>query len=414
LKLAFDWQVRPIYNVVARIEGAEFPDEWIVHGNHHDAWVNGAADPTSGNVALMETARGLAGLLESGWKPRRTIILAAWDAEEWGLLGSTEWVEKHREDLDRKGAVYINTDSTGRGWLSMGGSHSLQTFVNEVARDVEDPRGTAPSVREARRARDLSQARTDAERARIRQGDLPIDALGSGSDYTAFLDHLTIASLNLGFGGDDGGGVYHSAYDSFSWYTKFSDGDFTHSAALSQVIGTALLRLAGTDVLPFDFRGTASTLRTYADEVDRLARDRGRTLDFEPLQGALRRLTSSAERYERRLRELAKDGRLAGTASSLGELNRVLYSTERVFRHDPGLPRREWFKHLAYAPGLYTGYGVKTLPGIREGIEQGAWEEASTFIPIVTAAVNRLTAEVDRARGLLDRLSRQPPSRRQP
>ena len=405
LKLAFDWQNRPIYNVIARIPGAEFPDEWVMYGNHHDAWVNGASDPTSGNVVLMETARGLAELVRSGWRPRRTIVFASWDAEEWGLLGSTEWAEKHKTELNEKGVVYINSDSTGKGWLSAGGSHSLQAFVNEVARDVRDPRGQAPSVLDARRARDLEQAATAEQRARIaRDPAFRLDALGSGSDYTAFIDHLAIASLNLSFAGESGGGVYHSIYDSFYWYTTFSDGDFTHGAALARVMGTALMRLADADVLPFEFRGTAHTLREYVDELDRgEAKTR---LDFSALRAALARLDAAAGRYES---AIARVPRLDGASRQrLKELNRILYQTERAFRHEPGLPKRDWYKHVAYAPGFYTGYGVKTLPGIREGIEQGEWQEARRFVPIVAGAVAKLAREVDRAAGMLNTAARRP------
>jgi N-acetylated-alpha-linked acidic dipeptidase len=415
LKLGFDWQVRPLYNVIARIPGAESPDEWIIEGNHHDAWVNGASDPTSGNVALMETARGLGELLKSGWKPKRTIVLASWDGEEWGLLGSTEWAEKHQEELKRKAVAYINSDVTGKGWLGMSGSHSLQAFVNEVARDVSDPRGSGMSVIEAKRARLAEQAKTSAERDAIRaRHDVPIDALGSGSDYTVFLDYLQVASLDLGFGGDDGGGVYHSVYDSFYWYTNFSDGKFTHGVALSQTIGTALLRLANADVLPFEFRGTAETLRRYVDEIDKLATggsdsegtaSTGRKLDLDPLRSALGRLSKAADTFERAMTHVPNTTRRALQAPQLAEINRILYSTERAFRHEAGLPRRPWFKHLAYAPGLYTGYGVKTLPGIREGIEQQQWDEAAAFVPIVAGAITRLADEVDHAASMLKKVS---------
>lgn len=433
LKLAFDWQVRPLYNVIARIDGAEFPDEWVIHGNHHDAWGNGASDPTSGNVQLMETARGFSELLKTGWKPKRTVLFASWDGEEWGLLGSTEWAEKHRDDLARKAVAYINSDSTGKGWLGMGGSHSLQTFINEVARDVPDPRGSGTSVLEAARTRRIDQAGSDAARAAARKRpDIPIEALGSGSDYTVFIDHLAIASLNLGFGGDGGGGIYHSNYDTFAWYTKFSDGDFTHGAALSQVIGTALLRLADADVLPFEFTGTAETLSGYIDEIEKLAAGADEKLDLTPLRAALARLAPAAREYERAMekmppRRTQKAAAMAASTSNTGApealrtlattayatvfdrprlsaLNRLLYSTERAFRHEAGLPRREWFKHLAYAPGFYTGYGVKTLPGIREGIEQKQWDEARSFIVHVAAAIDRLTADVTQAAALLGKL----------
>jgi N-acetylated-alpha-linked acidic dipeptidase len=402
MKLAFDWQVRPLYNVITRIDGSEFPDQWIIQGNHHDAWVNGASDPTSGNVALMETARGFAELLKNGWKPKRTIILASWDGEEWGLLGSTEWAEKHKEELATKGVVYINSDSTGKGWIGMSGSHSLQAFINEVARDIPDPRGSGKSALEAKRDRQIEQAKTDKEKADLRaQADLPIEALGSGSDYTAFIDHLNIASLDLGFGGDGGGGVYHSIYDTFYWYTHFSDGDFTHSAALSKTIGTALMRLASADVLPFEFKGTATTLSQYVDEIEKMP-SKGGKVDVAPLRAAVAKLAASADAYEKAIAKMPKTASTPGP--DLAALNTVLYQTERAFRYEKGLPKREWFKHLAYAPGFYTGYGVKTLPGIREGIEQNQLEEARSFVPIVAAAITKLAADVDKATGMVKKI----------
>jgi N-acetylated-alpha-linked acidic dipeptidase len=414
LKVAFDWQVRPLYNVIVRIPGAQYPDEWIIEGNHHDAWVNGASDPTSGNVALMETARGLAELLKTGWKPKRTIILASWDGEEWGLMGSTEWAEKHQEELRRKAVVYINSDSSGKGWLGMSGSHSLQAFINEVARDVDDPRKSGKSVLEAKRAHLLEQAKTRAERDAIgAQRDIAIDALGSGSDYTAFLDYLQIASLDLGFGGDDGGGIYHSIYDSYYWFTHFSDGTFNYEAALSQTIGTAILRLANADVLPFEFRGTAAALRRYIDEISKLGAEdlpddsgpsAAKSIDLAPLRTAVGRLARAADAYERALDRLPKAAAGSSATARLAALNQVLYSSERAFRHEAGLPRRPWFKHLAYAPGLYTGYGVKTLPGIREGIEQHQWDEAGAFVPIVANAIGVLAADVDQATSLLKKM----------
>jgi N-acetylated-alpha-linked acidic dipeptidase len=335
-------------------------------------------------------------------------VIASWDGEEWGLLGSTEWAEKHREELAKTAVAYINSDSTGKGWLSMSGSHSVQAFVNGVARDVPDPRGSGTSVFEAKRARLLEQAPGDAARAAINaRRDVPIDALGSGSDYTVFLDFLQVASLDLGFGGDGGGGIYHSVYDSYYWYTHFSDGEFTHTAALSRVIGTALLRLADADVLPFEFRSTAVTLREYVDD---LAKMQGvdKKLDLAPVRAALAKLAAAADAYEKafaRLDRLNVED-VTRMRAQLGEVNETLYRTERAFRHEAGLPRREWFKHLAYAPGFYTGYGVKTLPGIREGIEQDEWDEARSFVPIVANAVWKLTSDVDRATGMLRKIVR--------
>jgi N-acetylated-alpha-linked acidic dipeptidase len=411
LKLAFDWQVRPLYNVIVSIPGSEFPDEWIIAGNHHDAWVNGASDPTSANVALMETARGLAALLETGWRPRRTIILASWDGEEFGLMGSTEWAEKHEDELRRKAVAYINSDSTGKGWLSMSGSHSLQAFINDVARDVDDPRGSGTSVLDAKKTHLADQAKTPAEREALRSaGDITIDALGSGSDYTAFLDHLQIASLDLGFGGDDGGGIYHSIYDSFHWYSTFSDGSFVQVAGLSQTIGTALLRLANADILPFEFNGTAAALRQYVDEIEKnataAAASGDRHLDLSSLKRAVAKLSKSAGEYEKAAGRVPDGGHAVPRTAQLTELNQVLYSTERALRYEAGLPRRPWFKHLAYAPGLYTGYAVKTLPGIREAVEQGQWDEANRFAAIVASAVTTFAADVDHATALVRKASR--------
>jgi N-acetylated-alpha-linked acidic dipeptidase len=402
MKLAFDWQNRPLHDVIARIPGSEFPDEWIIYGNHHDAWVSGAADPTSGQVSLMETARGFAELLKTGWRPKRTIILASWDGEEWGLLGSTEWAEKHAQELSTNAVAYINSDSTGKGWLNVSGSHSLEAFVNDVMRDVNDPKRPDMTLFQAKLEHVVSEAKGDEEKARLaKRRDFPIDALGSGSDYTVFLDFLTIASLNGGFGGEGSdAGVYHSNYDTFDWYTRFSDTDFAYGAALSRAMGTAILRLADADVLPFEFTATAKTLRGYADEIDALRKEKkdakdAKELDLAPLRTALDHLQKAADAYN-----AASSRAVDVDRAKLAQLNRLLYTSERAFKYDPGLPKREWFKHLAYAPGFYTGYGVKTLPGIREGIEQQAWDEPRKYIPIVAAAIDKLASQVDQAAAL--------------
>jgi N-acetylated-alpha-linked acidic dipeptidase len=401
LKLAFEWKVRPLYDVIARIPGAAYPDEWIIQGNHHDAWVNGASDPTSGNVALIETARGFGELLKSGWKPKRTIILASWDGEEWGLLGSTEWAEKHAAELTKNAVAYINSDSNGPGWLGASGSHSLQALVNDVMRDIEDPKRPGKTLAAASLDHDLDQEKTELGKALLRKrGDKPIDALGSGSDYTAFIDNLQIASLDFGFGGEGGGGVYHSVYDSFYWYTHFSDKDFAYGAALSRTIGTVILRLADADILPFEFTATAQTLRHYVDDIDKARKEipDAPAIDLGPIRASLDRLDKAAAAYNK---AAASDRAMSLPAEKLAEVNRLLYTSERAFRHEAGLPRRPWFKHLAYAPGFYTGYGVKTLPGIREGIEQKQWDEARAFVPIVAKAIDALAAQVDRARAVI-------------
>jgi N-acetylated-alpha-linked acidic dipeptidase len=403
LKLALEWKSRPLYNVIAKIDGTLFPDEWIVHGNHHDAWNNGAEDPTSGNVALMETARAFSELVKQGWKPKRTLVFASWDGEEWGLLGSTEWAETHKTELMEKGVVYINSDSSGKGWLGMQGSHTLQELLNDVARTIQDPvRGV--SLWEAARAHALEEA-DEEEKAEIEKSDdLRIGALGSGSDYTAFLDHLTMASLNLGFGGEGEGGIYHSNYDSFDWYTRFSDGEFVYGRALSQVIGTTMMRLANATILPFNFIDLADTMDRYVAEIEKTRKEAKDVpeIDLTPVKTAIGKLRESGKAYEAALASLGSVSTQALEAQpELRSLNRLLYSSERRLAHDEGLPKREWFRHQIYAPGLYTGYGVKTIPGIREGIEEEAWDEAKYYVKVVADVVGSLVTQVDEARTLL-------------
>ncbi len=424
LKLAFNWDTKTIYNVIAKMRGAENSDEWIIRGNHHDAWVNGADDPLSGQVAMMEEARGVAELAKTGWKPKRTIVYCAWDGEEPGLLGSTEWVETHADELKNKAAVYINSDSNGRGFLGVGGSHTLEKFVNEVSRDVIDPQ-TKISVGERWKNRILvNGAANDKKEARDRS-DLRIEALGSGSDFTPFLQHLGIASLNLGFGGEDGGGSYHSIYDSFDHFTRFVDPNFDYGIALAQTAGRMTLRLAGADTLPFEFTNFAETVGGYVKEVMTLTdtmRDDTKTmnqmissgtlkaaqdptqtfvmpktkaevpyLNFAPLQNALVRLQESAKNYQ----NAAKGRQISPSIQK--QLNGILINTERALTSNQGLPRRGWFKHEIYAPGFYTGYGVKTLPGVREAIEQRNWTEATQQIEIIAGTIRNFAAEIDKA-----------------
>jgi N-acetylated-alpha-linked acidic dipeptidase len=421
LKLEFNWDIKPIYDVIARMPGAERPDQWIMRGNHRDAWVNGADDPLSGQVAMMEEARSIAELAKTGWKPKRTIIYAAWDAEEQGLIGSTEWAEEHADELRQKGVVYINTDSNGRGFLGIGGSHTLEKFINEVGKSVPDPQ-TKLTVWERTRANQIINGSPNSRRDAMERADLRILPLGSGSDYTPFLQHLGIASLNIGFGGEDGGGSYHSIYDSFDHYSKYGDPGFAYGIALAKVCGHATLRLANADTVPFEFSNFAETVNQYAGEVTRLAetlRDDTRTLNqaissgmlkavqdptetfvvpsprepvpflnFAPLQNSIARLNESVKNYQ----AAAK-----GKQVSLASLDEALYKSERALTRTQGLPRRDWFRHQIYAPGFYTGYGVKTLPGIREAIEQRDWKEAAEQIEIVSKVIDNFAAEIDKA-----------------
>ncbi|MGB2869414.1 MAG: M28 family metallopeptidase [Bacteroidota bacterium] len=407
LKVKANWDTKRIYDVIGTIPGSTYPDEWVVRGNHHDAWVNGAEDPTSGMVSVLEEARALGELVKQGWKPKRTIVYCAWDGEEEGLLGSTEWAEAHADELSQKAAIYINSDSNGRGYLGVSGSHILEKFVNSVARDIEDPEKKISVWKRLQLAR-ISNARTPEDRTEIRQRpDLRIGALGSGSDYTVFLDHLGIPSLNLGYGGEDGGGIYHSIYDDFYWFTKFSDSDFSYGRALAQTAGTTVIRIADADLLPFEFSNFSETVRKYRDELKKLLKDRQDQvkeknkeisegvfsatadpketfvppseeevpphLNFAPLDNAVETLQKSAEHYEKALSHSEK-------SPLPGSINGTLMQTERKLVHKDGLPGRPWFKHLVYAPGLYTGYGVKTIPGVREAIEQKKWKEAEQEI----------------------------------
>lgn len=409
LKLQHEWKSRPLYNVIVKIPGTTLPDEWVIYGNHHDAWVNGADDPISGAVSLMETARGFGELLKTGWRPKRTIVFALWDGEEWGLLGSTEWAETHRDELNGKAVVYINSDGNGKGWMNAGGSHSLQQFISEVARDVNDPRTGKPVLEMARRKAidGLPEPdRADAEK----DPNIRIAPLGSGSDFTPFLQHLTLASLNLSFGGEAPGGVYHSVYDSFHWYTRFSDGDFVYGKALAQVTGTALLRLSEAPVLPFRFSDMSDTLARYVAEVQKLhaGKKDAPAIDFAPLTAAVAALSKSSLAFEKAHAVVpgATAKALETQAEALKVVNQLLYSSERRLGNDAGLPRRDWFRHQIYAPGFYTGYGVKTLPQIREGLEEGQWDEARQGVTKVAAAITALAQQVDRASAGLSRISR--------
>jgi N-acetylated-alpha-linked acidic dipeptidase len=399
MNLRFEWKNRPLYNVVVRIPGATRPDEWVIFGNHHDAWVMGADDPISGASSLMETARGLGELLKTGWRPSRTIVLALWDGEEWGLLGSTEWAEKHDAELKQKAAVYINTDGTGKGWLNAGGSHGLQQFMGEVAKDVMDPRTGKPVFEEARRRAILGEAEA-VRKAAEADPSLRIAPLGSGSDFTPFLQHLTVSVLNVSFGGESPGGVYHSAYDTIKWYQTYSDTDYSYGRTLSQLTGTLLLRLADAPVLPFQYSDTADTLLRYVVELEKLASDKKDSkVDLRPVRTAVEALKAAGENFEKAYASVGKANSQALLAKKdLQQLNKLLLTSEQKLGNSDGLPRRDWFKHQIYAPGFYTGYGVKTMPQIREGLEENRFTEAQGGVRTVSAAINALAAQVNEAR----------------
>jgi N-acetylated-alpha-linked acidic dipeptidase len=435
LKLQFNWDIKPVYDVIAKIPGSTAPDEWIVRGNHHDAWVNGAEDPVSGQAPLLEEARAFGMLLKQGWKPRRSIIYAAWDGEEPMLLGSTEWVEAHADELRQHAAVYINTDGNDRGLLAMGGSHSLEHFINGVARDIEDPE-TKMTVWQREHLSQIAKSSADDRKEMRDRPDIRISALGSGTDFTGFLDHLGIAALDLGYGGEDEQGIYHSIYDDFYWYTHFSDTDFVYGRALSQTVGTTVMRLADAEVLPFDFTNFADTVQKYTKELEKLLKDkqdeireRNQELDegvfkatndprrpklappreevpphlnFAPLHNASDALARSAERYRKAL-EAKRSTMDQAQDNFLRDLNTKLIQSERTLTNDEGLPRRPWFKHLLYAPGVYSGYEVKTVPSVREGIEQKHYAEAEHEIARVAKALTDESALIDSAAEMLEK-----------
>ncbi len=434
LAVESNWDIKEVHDVIARIPGSTEPEQWIVRGNHHDGWVNGAADPISGQVALLEEARAFGELLKQGWKPKRTIVYCAWDGEEPMLLGSTAWAETHGRELQEHAAVYINTDGNGRGYLALEGSHSLEHFMNEVARSIEDPESKLSAFDRDRLAA-IADAKSDDDRKELRQRpDLRMDALGSGTDYTAFVDHLGVASLNLAYGGEDDDGIYHSIYDDFYWYTHFSDTDFAYGVALSQTVGTAVMRMADADVLPYEFTGFADTMQKYNKDLQKLlqtkqeeAREREQelndgvfraTLDprkptvapphedmpphlnFAPLENALEALNKSAEHYKTAVTKAQASGFSGG--QQLTSLNQKLLESERRLTDSAGLPRRPWYRHMIYGPGVYSGYAPKTMPGIREAIEQRRWQEADTEIARVAKVLENEASLVDAAAADLD------------
>jgi N-acetylated-alpha-linked acidic dipeptidase len=426
LHLKFNWDRKPLYDVAMKIKGAKYPDEWVIRGNHHDAWVNGAEDPISGTSPEMEEARALAELVKAGWKPDRTIIYCFWDGEEPALLGSTEWAETHAQELQQHAVAYVNSDGNGRGYLFAGGSHSLENFVNGVMKDITDPE-TKMDVWKRARLHDISNAAGEKKAQLRSRQDLPISALGSGSDYTVFLDHLGIASIDLGYGGEDAaGGQYHSIYDDFYWYTHFADTDFVYGRALAQTAGTMMLRLADAPVIPYQFTDFADTVHTYIGEVKKLALDERAKikeqneeidegvyqaiadpkrkmvppskealppyLNFAPLDNASDELMRAAAAYDKAFN--------AASGKAPASINTKLLQTERMLLDSRGLPNRPWFQHLIYAPGFYTGYGVKTLPGIREAIEQKQWG-------LVDEQVNRVAQALQREADLLDQVTKE-------
>jgi N-acetylated-alpha-linked acidic dipeptidase len=442
LAISSDWSQKPLYDVIAKIPGSQSPDEWVVRGNHRDGWVFGADDPLAGHVDMMAEGKAIGLLLKSGWKPKRTLVYTSWDGEEPGLLGSTEWAETHAQELQHKAVLYLNSDGNDRGFLSAGGSHSLQRLVNDVASTVKDPE-TGVSTQARLRAKllvdgqDKEASNDDKKAAKVAAagGDLNIGALGSGSDFTPFLQHLGIASLNIGYEGEsDEDGVYHSNYDSYDHYVRFGDPGFVYGIAEAQTVGHLILRMADADVLPLQFGAFSDAVDGYVGELHELADQKrksavevGKLLDqnayllaadptrrllpperdpevpylnFAPLDNVVDRLKKSTKAYDDSYARF-EAGHARLTVVQLKEVNSGLREMEAALTDSRGLPGRDWFKHLVYAPGVYTGYGVKTLPGVREAIEQNHWDEANQYTVITAAALTGYCDRLDKATKLL-------------
>jgi N-acetylated-alpha-linked acidic dipeptidase len=437
LQVESDWSLKPVYNVIAMLKGKDRPDEWVVRGNHHDGWVFGAADPLSGEVAMLSEAKALGQLAKAGWRPSRTIVYASWDAEEPMLLGSTEWVETHEAELKAKAIIYINTDGNGRGFLGAEGSHQYSHLVNQVAADVKDPQ-TGVSVLERARAKLRADAfdggRVDADELKAAEagGDLPMGALGSGSDYSSFLQHAGVPSLNLGFGGEgESAGSYHSIYDSYDHFVRFDDPGLAYGAALSKTVGRVVLRIADADTPPLRFGDLAATVHTYLGEVKALIDSRRKQdekragllsgnafalasdplahvaaplaeaptpiIELAALENAVARLEASAKAYDAAY--AVKGAGLA--AATRGRLNAALLGIDQALLIPEGLPGRNWYRHALYAPGRFTGYGAKTLPGVREAVEERRFADANVYAGRTAAAIERLAAKLDAARAII-------------
>ena len=430
LKVASNWDIKPLYDVIATLKGSD-PDQWVIRGNHHDAWVNGADDPISGQSPMLEEARVLGELHKQGWTPKRTIIYCAWDGEEPGLLGSVEWVETHVEELRKHAVTYINSDSSSRGFLSAGGTQDLQALVGDVAHDITDPEKNI-SVFQRARLRAIMRAKDAEERSRLRKrNDLVHGDLGDGSDFTAFQDFAGISSLNLGYGGEDEGTQYHSIYDDYYWYTHYADRDFVYERALAQTAGSLVLRIADADLLPFDYTPQAEAITKYESDLEKLLKDKQEEIternteiqegafaatsdphkafvpppveavppymNFAPMKNSIETMKKSAERYSKALAKFrsASDG--AVSPSSLQAVNADLLRISRLFLSDKGLPGRPWFKNQIYAPGAYTGYGAKPVAPVREFMDEKKWKEADEQIPTVADVIDHVSAGIEKA-----------------
>jgi N-acetylated-alpha-linked acidic dipeptidase len=430
LKVSSNWDMKTLYDVIGTLHGSG-DSRWVVRGNHFDAWVNGAEDPISGQSALLEEARMLGDLHRQGWVPKRTIIYCAWDGEEPGLLGSVEWVETHVDELKKHAIAYINSDSNNRGFIDTGGTQDLERFISNVARDIQDPE-TKMTAFERAHLESIASAKTaDEKKERRNRTNLVVDALGDGSDFTAFQDFAGISTLNIEYGGEDDGTQYHSIYDDFYWYTHFVDTDFVYGRALAQTIGTAMMRLADADLIPVDYSPQAEAISKYETELEKLLKDKQdefteRNLElqegvfkatndprrptqpptaeavppymnFAPMKNAIDTLKKSSERYSKALSKWRDSGSPQLPSDKVETINADLIQVPRLFLNEKGLPERPWFKNQIYAPGAYTGYGAKPIAAVREYMDEKKWKEADAQIPGVAHVIENVAAGINKA-----------------
>jgi N-acetylated-alpha-linked acidic dipeptidase len=396
MHLKQDYQFRTLWDVIGRVKGSEFPDQWVIAGNHRDAWVYGAVDPSSGTAAMLESVHGIGELLKSGWKPKRTMVFASWDGEEEGLMGSTEWVEQNESQL-QNAAAYFNVDVAVSG-TKFGASSvpSLKQFVRDISKAVSSPKGgtvydtwqksaqpNAPSTQSPTE----SVVETRREPAAQAKADVPVGDLGSGSDYTAFLQHAGVPSSDISSSGSYG--VYHSVFDDFSWFTKFGDPDFTYEQEMARIFGLEALRMADADVLPYDYEQYGKEVAVYLDDAQRRADDKfgKNALDFSAANSAAHHFESAGAKI------LAKQK----NARDPERLNQALLAAERALLIPQGLPHRRWYRHAIYAPGEYTGYAAVVLPGVNEALDKGDQESARQQLSALTAALDRATKALESA-----------------
>ncbi len=412
LKTEMDYQIRKIWNVVARIDGSDEKDRWVVMGNHRDAWTFGAVDPNSGTTAMLEAGRAFGQLLKNGWKPRRSIVLCSWDGEEYGLLGSTEWAEENAVELREKAVAYLNMDAAVSG-ANFGASSvpSMWRLIRNSTRDVRDPK-TGKTIYQQWQDRfrgERSEAEmTDPETGSDREiAEARIGSLGSGSDYTPFLQHLGVPSLDMGFGGDYG--VYHSAYDSFHWMSSFGDPTFKYHVAAAQLWGTVAMRLADADALPLDYTAYATQIREFFDESMKIAKrlKLAATLDEKAMDEALDDFSKEAASVEKSRTEAMREvqesrtqanDRHARALAKLKGINDALIAVERSFIDERGLRGRPWYRHQIYAPGTYTGYAAQPLPDFRQGLDDRSSGNAKEGLQRIVAVIKRATETLRQAR----------------